>query len=189
MDSANFSGITCPDPLVEVDESAREIDMNWNIATFLPDAIRPVFREIVAAFVHGMHMAKVETTDAYRTPFRVLQNATQTQPDPTKAQEHDLAKQFVQHKMTRQLLKAVQTLQRQHAEDAPDVALRRAWLFPQLPGSHLPMKNPILECIKFVCAVLALSREVNAEVGVLRRNLLDLISVKEYVFGIAFILR
>lgn len=179
MDSANFSGITCPDPLIEMDESAREIDMNWNIATFLPEAVRPTFREVVAAFVHGIHLSKVESTDAFRTPFRVLQNATQTQPDPTKAQENDLAKAFVQHKLTRHLLKAVQNLQRQHAEDAPDVDLRRAWHFPMLPGSHLPMKNPILECIKFICAVLALSKELNAEVGVLRRNLLDLIGVKE----------
>jgi len=42
------------------------------------------------------------------------------------------------------------------------------------------MTNPALEFIKFVSAVLACSQEFKVEVGLLKRNLLDFISVKEF---------
>ena len=179
MDAANFGGITCANPLVESTAEGREIDMNWNIATFLPNAVRPSFQESIANFMHGMHMCKVEATRSQRTPLRVLQNGSQTQPDQTRKEEVDSAKAYIGHKLTRQLLRTVQDLQRQHADDAPDAERRAEWAFPHLPGSHLNLQNPVLEAIKFICAILALSRDVSAEVGILRRNLLDLVGVRE----------
>lgn len=182
MDVANFGGVTCSNPLAEDEKSiaqSSEIDMNWNIATFLPEAVRPQFREIVASFVHGLQSSKAQSMANFRSPLRVLQNTITTQPDPKKNEQSTVLRDFVGHTMTRRLLKEVQDLQKRHAADAPDPEARALWDFPQLPGSHLPLKNPILELVKFVCAILALSKESSTEVGVLRRNLLDMIGVRE----------
>lgn len=54
------------------------------------------------------------------------------------------------------------------------------WEFPILPGSHLHLTNPELELVKFVCAIFALSKEHQIEVGLLRRSVLDLIGVREF---------
>lgn len=182
MDVANFGGITCNNPLADDEISiakACEIDMNWNIATFLPEAVKPSFRDTVAAFVHGLQLSKARSLANHRSPLRVLQNTMTTQPDPKKTEASGLLKEFMSHTMTRRMLREIQELQKRHAEDAPDPESRELWEFPQMPGSHLTLKNPILEFVKFICAVFALSKESATEVGILRRNLLDLIGVRE----------
>jgi DNA polymerase epsilon subunit 1 len=54
------------------------------------------------------------------------------------------------------------------------------WQFPTQPGSHLHLTNPPLEFVKFACAAFALAREYQIEVGLMKRNLLDLVGVKEF---------
>jgi DNA polymerase epsilon subunit 1 len=187
MDSSNFGGVTCANPLFEdgPDKTEAErlevfaVDMNWNISSFLPPALRTAFKDAVFLFIQGIRSAKQQSLESIRSPLRVLQNTLQTQPDPAKSEQSTLVKTFVQQKLTRSLLKTLQELQRQHAADAPDEELRANWEFPNLPGRYIKMQNPILEGIKFICAVLMLAKEQSAEVGVLRRNLLDLINVRE----------
>jgi len=52
--------------------------------------------------------------------------------------------------------------------------------FPILPGSHLNLANPPLEFIKSVCAIFAQAKEFTIEIGILKRNLLDLVGVREF---------
>ncbi|KAF8531014.1 hypothetical protein JB92DRAFT_3092572 [Gautieria morchelliformis] len=52
--------------------------------------------------------------------------------------------------------------------------------FPILPGSHLNMSNPCLEFVKTARATFALVKEFSIEVGILKRNLLDLVGVREF---------
>ena len=42
------------------------------------------------------------------------------------------------------------------------------------------MSNPILEFVKFACAVFALSKEYQIEVGLMKRSLLELVGVREF---------
>lgn len=179
MDIANFGGVFCRDALRDTEPGNDEIDMNWNIASFLPDAVRPAFQEATALFVHGLHLCNYEAREGNRTPLRVMQNTMQSQVVPEKRKEQDLAGEFISHKLTRQLLKVVQDLQRLQAEDAPFTDSRQLWEFPNLPGSYLSLQNPILEFIKSICAVFGLSKDLVSEVGVLRRNLLEMIGQKE----------
>lgn len=60
------------------------------------------------------------------------------------------------------------------------------WEFPVLPGSHLLLTNPGLEFVKFICAIFALSKEFQIEVGLLKRNLLDLVGVREFASEATF---
>ena len=183
MDAANFAGVICRDPSVETDSSALadQIDMQWNLGTFLPPAVQADFRTVVAAFVAGMLGAQTAAYDTGRTPLRVLQSATQTQADPAHKHEADLAAAFVRGKLQRQLLKTIQDIDGRHRDEAPDEELRRQWAFPTLPGALFVMTNPVLEFIKSTCAIFALAKDVQNEVGVMRRHLLELIGVKECV--------
>lgn len=53
-------------------------------------------------------------------------------------------------------------------------------MFPVLPGSHLPLSNPALEFIKYVCQVLSLDANIVNQVNKLKRDLLRLVDVGEF---------
>ncbi|KAK4703165.1 DNA polymerase epsilon subunit 1, partial [Phenoliferia sp. Uapishka_3] len=185
MDTANFAGVICNNPSeVEVDNDGAEfeVEMDWNIATFLPPAVQEDFGTIVARFVHGMYSAKRQSIGSVRTPLRLLQNGSGTAADPTKLDEVEMARICISQTLTRLLLKIVtDTIERvDTAKDDSD------FHFPDLPGSYLKPTKVVLEFIKTTCAVLALAKEVGAEVLVLKRNLLDLIGVREFSAEAAF---
>jgi DNA polymerase epsilon subunit 1 len=50
-------------------------------------------------------------------------------------------------------------------------------IFPRLPGSHLPLKNPTLEFIKTVSHVIGLDEQTKSESLLLRTTLLKMIGV------------
>ncbi|GAA5932437.1 hypothetical protein JCM1841_000581 [Sporobolomyces salmonicolor] len=183
MDAANSAGIVCHRPdLDEPPLNEVEIEMQFNIGTYLPPAVQDDFTAVIGRFVHGMLQAKRQQGDDLRTPLRLLKNGLNSALKPTQATNgkdddaKDPAKTLVSETLTRQLLKAVTSLKEAYAsKDDPE-----AFQFPVLPGSHLKLKNPVLEFIKTTCAVLALSKDVGEEVVVLKRNLLDLIGVREF---------
>ncbi|TNY23875.1 DNA polymerase epsilon catalytic subunit A [Rhodotorula diobovata] len=190
LDAANSAGIVCHRP--DLDEQPLEqveIEMQFNIATYLPAAVQDDFTAVIGRFVHGMLVAKRQQADDLRTPLRILQNGLESTARSTTdgkdgaAAEPDAAKVLVSETLTRQLLKAVTSLKERFADkDDPE-----AFAFPVLPGSHLRLKNPVLEFIKTTCAVLALARDVSEEVVVLKRNLLDLIGVREFAREATFV--
>lgn len=53
-------------------------------------------------------------------------------------------------------------------------------MFPVLPGSHLPLNNPALEFVKYVCQVLSLDTNIVNQVNKLKRDLLRLVDVGEF---------
>ncbi|GAA6010438.1 hypothetical protein JCM10207_001304 [Rhodosporidiobolus poonsookiae] len=184
MDAANSAGIICHRPDLE-DQPLEdcEIEVQFNVSTYLPPAVQNQFIAVVARFVHGMLSASRAQSANLRTPLRILQNgldstakkaAVDGDAKENGAGEKDLAKALVSEDLTRMLLKAVTVLRDQHEHGDGDFD------FPILPGSHLKLKNPVLEFIKTTCAVLALSKDVAEEVVVLKRNLLDFIGVREF---------
>ncbi|KAL8292541.1 hypothetical protein RQP46_001153 [Phenoliferia psychrophenolica] len=187
MDTANYAGVVCdrPDELEVLDDNAEvEIETSWNIASFLPPAVQDDFGTLVARFVHGMYAAKRQSIQAVRTPLRLLQNGSGTGEDPTKSDEVELAKTYISQTLTRQLLKLVTNIvdRVQAANVKDDVRFQ----FPDLPGTHLSPNNIVLEFVKTTCAVLALAKDVGAEVLVLKRNLLDVIKVREFAAEAVF---
>ncbi|GAA5871954.1 hypothetical protein JCM8547_006199 [Rhodosporidiobolus lusitaniae] len=184
MDAANSAGIVCQHPdLDEQDLKDVVVEMQFNIGTYLPPAVQDDFVGVVARFVHGMLTAKRQSASTLRTPLRILQNGLDSTAkkaavhgDGKEVPEKDPAKTLVSEDLTRMLLKAVSSLKdKQDSNFDPE-----GFEFPILPGSHLRLKNPVLEFVKTTCAVLALSKDVAEEVVVLRRNLLDFIGVREF---------
>ncbi|KAL4246754.1 DNA polymerase epsilon catalytic subunit [Abortiporus biennis] len=182
LDPANFSGVVCEDPLRVEPLERIPIEMQWNIETFLPPAIQKDFHKIVQYFMLGLFNLKKETNESTRAPLRALQNGLPdaTQRDAVRMKELESSKVFISEKLTRRCLKALGSLIERHREDMMDEQTLQRWEFPVLPGSHLHLTNPELEFVKFICAVFALSKEHQIEVGLLKRNLLELVGVREF---------
>ncbi|KAN0061615.1 DNA polymerase epsilon catalytic subunit [Thecaphora frezii] len=119
--------------------------------------------------------------------------------DSVKQKEAQFSKDLINHAMTRKLLRMVEELRKEMAKSTAEISAAASmadededyvdmlttqhaqrWGFPELPGSYFKMSNGLLEFIKSVTAVLALSKEHAVEAQVCKRNLLDLIGVREF---------
>lgn len=187
MDLANFGGVKVT-PEEAGSHQASEthtITMDWNIQAYLPPGIQHHFETQVGNFIWAMFTAKRKSSDG-RTPLKPihdLENKTTvgaTQMDPAKSKEIKSAQASISQQLTRKLFSVVTRLKKRQIAAAVDDVDAELMAFPELPGSYLTLKNPSLEFIKAICAVFSLAKEVEIEVQVLKRNLLDLVSVREF---------
>ncbi|KDN44502.1 putative POL2-DNA polymerase epsilon, calytic subunit A [Tilletiaria anomala UBC 951] len=196
MDPANFGGVICQDPFAAQPSTSFTVEMNWNIETFLPPAVQQRFASAIGGFIHNLYEAKREGAALLeRTPLRAAQpvkdisTATAKWPVSRGALEESYSEKrlkhmrdTVNHRMTRRLLRNVSDIQNGVAAAlaAGDPEEQGEYAFPELPGSHLRLRNPAIEFIKSVCAALSLASEVSAEVQVCKRNLLEYIGIREF---------
>jgi DNA polymerase epsilon subunit 1 len=179
MDEANMGSIVCEDPLANESPDELSMELRWNIQQFLPPSIQDDFRSAIQFFIVELYKMKQKSS---RAPFRVLQGplADTSQQDAAKAKETEATRDFVARRLTRKLLKIVENIQERRRaailNNDPDAGFE----FPLLPGSHLHLSDPALEFVKFVCAAFVLAKEFQVEVGLLKRNLLELVGVKEF---------
>ncbi|WFD27179.1 DNA-directed DNA polymerase [Malassezia nana] len=181
LDMTNVGGVMAHDH--EAAELAEDVDveMAWNIQSFLPPAVQERFAKMVGLFIYELYQAKRQSVAKQheRPIMRPLPQNVPPQTSDAQAKEStsiDNAKHIVAHEMTPRLLRMVSEMQEEwKAQSNPD-----EWAFPQLPGSHLPLTNPTLEFVKAVTRVLALHKEAVLEAQICKRNLLDLIGVREF---------
>lgn len=171
-DEFNYGGKGCQQ-VVEAENQTLDTIMCWQLATFLPTPLRPVFHDWVVEFIELMHARKHPTIDgstprATQLPLRPLTV------DPTEAT------QILPKSFTKPLHKQVSSLlRRQHTEILhPDLA--SDYVFPQLPGSHLPFTNPVLQLVKSLTQVLSLDKTITLEARLLRKELLTLFDIREF---------
>ena len=190
MDSANMGGIVCEDPLAVDPPEELSMEMRWNIGQFLPNAIQPDFSSVVQYFIIELYKIKQKLNAATRVPLRIQLNREpdSTQRDAAKTNETTETLEFISRKLTRKLLKAVESIQVRYNEALRDEEPTPAddFTFPTLPGSYLHLNNPPLEFVKFTCSVFSLAKEYHVEIGLLKRNLLDLIGVREFATEATF---
>jgi DNA polymerase epsilon subunit 1 len=203
MDVANFGGVKIsPEQAAsrEAPSSRFDISMDWNIQSFLPGSLQPIFERNVASFIFALYSAKRNATDG-RAPLRPIHNLNIDQPgeitsvfNPAKDLEHKAAKKSISQTLTRRLLTDIAAVKKRQQLSLTDEDEAAALAFPSLPGSRLAStstaasknNNPALELVKSICEVYALSSEHNIEIQVLKRNLLDLLGVREFSAVAAF---
>jgi len=189
MDVANFGGVKVP-PEVASSRAPPpqrfEISMDWNIQSLLPGVLQPVFERNVASFIFALYSAKRGATDG-RTPLRAIYNLNIDLPgettsviNPAKDREKKAAQKSISQNLTRRLLADVASVKRRQASAAINEEDATALAFPDLPGARSDRTNPTLELVKAVCEIFALSSDHTVEVQILRRNLLDLLGVREF---------
>ncbi|KAH7103004.1 DUF1744-domain-containing protein [Auriculariales sp. MPI-PUGE-AT-0066] len=186
MDSANQCAVVCQNPReIEPPESSLAVTMAWNIETFLPPAIQRHFHDSIKYFMASMYGIKRKHAESSRLPLQLLRNLSLTQDaagpkDSGHNQEMDAVRSFIIQKLTRRMLRVVAQIQDDHRDAIMKSASPPEFAFPVQPGSHLTRSNPTLEFIKSVCAVFALAVDYKTEIGILKRNMLDLVGVREF---------
>ncbi|KAG6837398.1 hypothetical protein H0H93_010016 [Arthromyces matolae] len=183
MDQANMGGIVCENPLALEPPEELALEMQWNIQEFLPPAIRSDFYNVIQYFIVESYKIKQKTNGASRVPLRSMLNGGApdlTQRDIGKANEVEAVAEFVSRRLTRRMLKVVKDVEERYKDSVVQEEPEENFTFETKPGSYLHFNNPTLELIKSVCAVFALGREHQVEVGLLKRNLLDLVGVREF---------
>ncbi|KAF9479818.1 DUF1744-domain-containing protein [Pholiota conissans] len=182
MDPANMGGVVCEDPLALEPPEELCIEMRWNIQQFLPPAIQDDLATVVQYFIVELYRIRQKLNQVARVPLRHLENGEldSTQRDTAKAKESEATLEFISRRLTRKMLRAVESVIERYERSQMDNSDGEDFTFPTLPGSYLHLTNPSLEFTKFACAVFALAKDYQVEIGVLKRNLLELTGVREF---------
>ncbi|WRT63732.1 DNA polymerase epsilon catalytic subunit A [Kwoniella shivajii] len=189
MDIANFGGVKVPPEIASSRDpppAKFEISMDWNIQSFLPGVLQPVFERNVAQFIFQLYSAKRSSHDD-RAPLRVIHNLNIDVPgentstiNPAKEKEKSTGQKSINQTLTRKLLNDISKIKKLQALSHVDETKAESLLFPELPGSRGDKSNPTLELIKSITEVYSLASEHLIEIQILKRNLLDLISIREF---------
>lgn len=186
MDIANFGGVRIAPEVAGSNAPTQgmfDIAMDWNIQAFLPPALQHKFARRVAEFIYELYKAKRSATDT-RAPLRPMfdlnVDAAATV-DPAKEKAVKAAGQAISTTLTRHLLEDVARVKRRAATAQANGEEDEGMEFPNLPGARTGREtNAALAFIKAVCEVYALASELSVDVQIMRRNLLDLIGVREF---------
>ena len=177
----------------EEEDEGPEIEMNWNLATYLPEegAIQKNFNTVIAGYITAnfqyleeeavriapgttpVRRRRISQSQASSTPRRL----SQATGEPMTPREY--AQDLIKGELTHRLFGVTQKI---HKKLPPETSLEEGEtsVFPSLPGSHLKLTHPALEFVKALCKVLSLDEAITEQVTQLRRNLLKLISVGEF---------
>jgi DNA polymerase epsilon subunit 1 len=179
-DEYNYGGKGC-EKVVEEENQTLENIMHWQLATFLPPTLQSPFNDWIVEFVELMHARKRPAPG----PDGSTPRPTQIPLRPLTVDPNEMT-QILPKTFTKPLFKQIsQLLRRQHAEILhPELAAD--YVFPQLPGSHLNLQNPVLQLVKSVMQVLSLDRAITLEVRLLRKDLLNLFEIREFSTDASF---
>ncbi|QDS71531.1 DNA polymerase epsilon catalytic subunit [Venturia effusa] len=191
-DAFNYGGKGCTE-VVEAENQELDTIMNWQLATFLPPILQPVFNDWVVEFIELMHgrkrpspIAAANGSVAPRVTQIAFKNLTNTQDN-----DHDLddPEMGLPKTFSKPLQKQISALLRRQQNEMQHEELEKDWVFPSLPGSHLSEKdlsNPVLQLVKSITQVLSLDKAQNLSVRQLRAQLLNLFEIREFSAQAAF---
>ncbi|OWK53601.1 DNA polymerase epsilon catalytic subunit A [Lonchura striata] len=163
------------------------LENNWNIAQFLPQAgsCQSYFLMIISAYIVAVyHSMKEElrrnTPGSTPIKRRSTSQVSQEALGELRAMPGMItfSQDYVANELTQSFFTVTQKIQKKMA--GSQNAREPSDMFPVLPGSYLPLNNPALEFIKYVCKVLSLDTNITNQVNKLRRDLLRLIEVGEF---------
>ncbi|QBM87336.1 DNA polymerase epsilon subunit 1 [Metschnikowia aff. pulcherrima] len=185
MDEFNYAGRCCTE-ITNEDVQDLFPFSKWHIKKFLPVMFQSEFEDWIVIFLNALASYKSETLlgGTQQGTQRITQlahilNGQKKQDTIEEGEEMD----FVSEVMTnfrKPLQLRIKKLNRRQTESILNPETKQEYEFPQLAGSHLTMKNPVLELVKFLCGVFALSSKRSIEVRMLRKDLLQELEVREF---------
>ncbi|KAL6114248.1 pole [Pungitius sinensis] len=169
------------------DEVEELIESNWNIMQYLPQtaSCQKYFLMIVSAYIAAVyHSMKEElrrnAPGATPVKRRGGSQASQQAVGDLSALPGmiSFSQEYVSDELTQNFFTITQKIQKKVTGTRS--VNQASEMFPVLPGSHLPLNNPALEFIKYVCQVLSLDSNIVNQVNKLKRDLLRLVDVGEF---------
>jgi DNA polymerase epsilon subunit 1 len=172
LDDVNFGGY-CTKEVVAAGQEMI-VAMQWNVRHYLSTALGDVFEDWVVEYMADMYAVKCE-----------LANSTLTQRANAEDQEElEQKMSSVTTKLSGPLRKQIQQLALRYKqwqllsdeEQAEDdtFAMRRK------PAGYAPTEAPLLSMVKSLCAVFMLVNEAQQANRMLRRDLLQVLDVREF---------
>jgi DNA polymerase epsilon subunit 1 len=169
MDPFNFGGFrhtfdTDSELVIEslpssTQQSNVQLSMKWNLSEFLPEPMVPKFMEILSSYFIGCH------------DYREKHGASTL--GKGKSESEVLFKRSLIQECKQKMFYVVPKL---HRNEHGMNGLK----FPYHPGSCKEMESPTLEFVKYISTILSLDEDVEDAVRIMRRNVLDLISIREF---------
>ncbi|CCF58037.1 hypothetical protein KAFR_0D03890 [Kazachstania africana CBS 2517] len=178
MDKWNYSGLACTEIQDKVDQDFDAYS-EWQIKKALPTIFQSEFDDWMSIILDSM----IKTKEKYMASHLGTQRATQILPASTagKANSEEISSisGFTENFGT-SLMKRMKKLFRNQQEFILDPEFSSDYAFPELPGSYLEMKNPLLELVKCLCQVMLLSQKTLLEARELRKELLKIFEIREF---------
>lgn len=184
MDEFNHAGRCCSE--ITNDEAQNFTPVSkWHIKKFLPVMFQGEFEDWVLIFLNTLSDHKSETLlgGTQTGTQRITQLAHilkgQKNQDDNNDNESEVVSE-VMNSFRKPLYQRIKKLHRRQNESILNPDLKKEYAFPVLAGSHIDMRNPVLELVKFLCGVFSLSKQRTIEVRMLRKDLLAELDVKEF---------
>ncbi|GAA6086212.1 DNA polymerase epsilon catalytic subunit A [Tachysurus ichikawai] len=182
----------------EVDEPEEErdgdeyevedlIESNWNIMHYLPQAAscQKYFLMIISAYIAAVYHSMREELRRNAPGATPIKRRGGSQASQQPAGDVSalpgmitFSQEYVSSELTQNIFTITQKIQKKVCGTRS--VSQPSEMFPVLPGSHLPLNNPALEFIKYVCQVLSLDANIVNQVNKLKRDLLRLVDVGEF---------
>ncbi|XP_066545416.1 DNA polymerase epsilon catalytic subunit A [Amia ocellicauda] len=169
------------------DEVEELIESNWNIMQYLPQtaSCQKYFLMIVSAYIAAVYHSmreELRRNAPGATPIKRRGGSQVSQEATGDANALPgmitFSQEYVSSELTQNFFTITQKIQKK-VTGTRNVT-QPSEMFPVLPGSHLPLNNPALEFIKYVCQVLSLDSNITNQVNKLKRDLLRLVDVGEF---------
>ncbi|KAI4894825.1 hypothetical protein NFI96_029846 [Prochilodus magdalenae] len=169
------------------DEVEDLIESSWNIMQYLPQtaSCQKYFLMIISAYIAAVYHSMKEELRRNApgaTPIKRRGGSQMTQQPAGDASALPgmitFSQEYVSSELTQNFFTITQKIQKK-VSGTRSVTLPSE-MFPVLPGSHLPLNNPALEFIKYVCQVLSLDTNIVNQMNKLKRDLLRLVDVGEF---------
>ena len=186
-DPYNYGGKGTPTVNENTNSDNLQTIMHWQLSQFLPLPLQPIFEDWVVEYIELMHRLKspcqLGTQDSVTPRETQLPSAfINLTEDPTST----VVTTILKEDFSKPLKKQITSLIRRQREELLHPELESDWTFPSLPGGSLEDKtgrgstNPVLELVKALMQVLSLSKPLQLETRLLRKELLALFEVREF---------
>ena len=176
------------------DNQNLETVVHWQIAQFLPVPLQPVFDDWVIEFIELVFKFKRPDQEPDGT-MRQTQLPQHTFLSMTEDANSMEVTSVLQEDFSKPLKKQITSLIRRQREELLHPELASDWTFPDhLPGGTLAlpagsrtMRDPVLELVKALMQIISLSKPLQLEARLLRKELLSLFDVREFSDDARFI--
>lgn len=172
MDNFNYGGLACQQ-VTHHDQQELTLYTHWQIKKFLSPILQSEFQKWVEEFIQGMHNVKGE--DFVMSTPRLTPTLNQS-----SISESNYYGKGIISSIHKPLKKRIQQLLRLQMDASQNDVIAEEFQFPQLAGSYLQLSNPTLELVKSLCAVYGLAADLNIELRQMRRDLLNLLDIREF---------